>query len=69
MTLEHEVVQVRSETTFDRAGTAVEWKVVTFFIGKSGPHFERFKADEFTSEAVQARIQQLKMHLELLGMK
>ncbi len=69
MVLEHEVVQVRSETTFDRGGAAVEWKVVTFYIGRSGPHIERFKADEFTSANVQARIQQLKTHLELLGMK
>lgn len=69
MALDHEVVNVRAETRFDRGGQAVEEKVVTFYIGKNGPFTERFPAADFTSANVQARIQHLKTHLELLGAK
>lgn len=62
----HDTV-VRDETRFDRQGNATKYKVVTFWIGNNGPFVEHFTDAEYSAAAVQAKQQQLKTSLALIG--
>lgn len=57
--------RVRDEIRYERDGTPIPKKVVTFYLGKHGPFTESFDPATFGATEVNARAEALRAQLRL----
>lgn len=54
-----QITELKDVDRFDRAGTVVHLKRVTFFVGRVGPFYETFPKDEYSLAMLEARVAQI----------
>lgn len=61
-----ELINIKDDVRFNRDNTTTPLKVVTFFLGKTGPYTERMSPEEYLAGELQVRVARLQATLGAL---